>query len=141
MFCSIFTRGYTQANIQIQEFPIILTNIKTVNSPLTDPDKMLLVGEWSERGMPWLIKITDVYDTGKLEVGLYNTYSPTPIQVELANWFKLGNLLSIYIEIKDPDYPGSYFKLNYVPERDVLVGTAYNALQNAVYSLEMIRER
>ena len=102
----------------------------------TDPDKYLLVGEWSKTGTPYLIKITGVFDIGKLEVGYYGAQK---IEIEKANWAKTGTLLSVYIELQDPEYPGSNFKLNYIPERDVLVGRYYDAMEGMEYPVEFIR--
>ncbi len=105
----------------------------------TDPDKNLLIGEWSQMGTPYFIKITGVLDTGKLDAAFYDPNYPVKIEIEKANWTKTGTLLSIYIELQDPEYPGSSFKLNYIPERDVLVGTYFNALTGMVYPMEFNR--
>ena len=93
----------------------------------TDPDKNLLTGEWSETGTPNLIKITGVDESGRLQIGFFN---PKSITVLKSNWIKNGNLLSVYIELQDEKYMNSNFKLNYVPERDMLVGEFYDAMQD-----------
>jgi len=118
-------------------FGFILDKTKEIK-PNTDPDKNLLLGEWSKVGTPYLIKITGALEDGKLAVDYFN---PKKIEIEKANWLKRGTLLSVYIELQDPDYPGSNFKLNYIPERDVLVGDYFDASEGIFYPVEFVRIR
>lgn len=108
-------------------------NIETVHDP------NLLIGEWSQTGTPMIIKITGVLETGKLEVVVYYSNSSHKFEIEKANWQKSGTLLTVYIEFQDPEYPGSNFKLNYIPERDVLAGGYYDATEGMKDPVEFIR--
>src|SRR5204863_8524751 len=119
MAITVFVMGYYQKNTRERETDLVSTNHENISlKSITNPDKTLLIGEWSKTGTPYLIKIAGLLDTGKLEVAYYNPnyYEPAnsgrKIEIEKANWTKTGTLLSVYIELQDADYPGSNFKLN-----------------------------
>lgn len=132
----VFTMGY-QLNTKVSDSDLASTNQElTRNKSKTDPDKNLLIGEWSQTGTPNLIKITGVLENGKLES---EVYTPTKIEIEKANWSKIGNSLSIYIELQSEKYPGSNFKLNYIPNRDVCVGEYFQVIDSTTNSVEFIR--
>jgi hypothetical protein len=49
-------------------------------------------------------------------------------------------LLSAYVEFEDDVYQGSFYKLRYNPEKDMLVGEYYDAIQRITYHVEFTRK-
>jgi hypothetical protein len=101
-------------------------------------DQRLLVGEWSRTETPCLIKITEALDNGKLELTYFNLKS---INTGKAYWLIKGTFLSIYVELLDENNPGSYYKLNYNSERDILVGDYFDVVDGLTYPVEFVRTK
>lgn len=101
-------------------------------------DKRLLIGEWTRTDAPYQIKITDALESGKLEVTYFN---PKLIPIGKAYWTKIETILSVYIELQDENYPGSYYKLNYNTERDILVGQYFQSADGPAFPVEFVRTK
>jgi hypothetical protein len=101
-------------------------------------DQRLLVGEWSRTETPCQIKITEVLDNGKLELTYFNLKL---INTGKTYWLIKGTFLSLYIELLDENNPGSYYKLNYNVERDVLVGDYFEVIDGITYPVEFVRTK
>jgi hypothetical protein len=101
-------------------------------------DQHLLVGEWSRTETPCQIKITEVLDNGKLELSYFNVKS---INTGKAYWLIKGTFLSLYVELLDENNPGSFYKLNYNTERDILVGDYFQVVDGLTYPVEFVRTK
>ena len=109
-----------------------------IKKPDQTVDKRLLIGEWTRTDAPCQIKITDALESGKLELAYFN---PKAIDLGKAYWTKTETILSVYIELRDETYPGSYYKLNYNMERDLLVGQYFQAEGGAAFPVEFMRTK
>ncbi len=49
-------------------------------------------------------------------------FNPNPINVGSVNWEQSYGNLKVIIELRDINYPGSNYTLNYLPDRDMLAG-------------------
>ena len=101
-------------------------------------DKNLLAGDWVRTDASYLIKINKVSEDGTLETQYFN---PKPINVGKANWEESHGNLTITVELRDVNYPGSTYTLSYLPDRDVLAGEYYQAVQGATFYVEFVREK
>jgi hypothetical protein len=101
-------------------------------------DQRLLVGEWSRTETPIQIKIKEVLDNGKLELSYFNVKS---INTGKAYWLIKGTFLSLYLELLDENNPGSFYKLNYNSERDILVGDYFEVVDGLTYPVEFVRTK
>jgi hypothetical protein len=101
-------------------------------------DQRLLVGEWSRTETPIQIKITEVLDNGKLELSYFNVKS---INTGKTFWLIKGTFLSLYVELLDENNPGSFYKLNYNSERDILVGDYFEVVDGLTYPVEFVRTK
>jgi hypothetical protein len=101
-------------------------------------DQGLLVGEWSRTETTIQIKITEVLDNGKLELSYFNVKS---INTGKAYWLIKGTFLSLYVELLDENNPGSFYKLNYNSERDILVGDYFEVVDELTYPVEFVRTK
>ena len=95
-----------------------------------------LKGRWLRPDGGYVIEIKSVDDNGKLDAGYFN---PRPIHVGKAEAKQEGSATKVFIELQDVNYPGSTYTLTYVPERDLLAGVYYQALQKL--SFEVYFER
>jgi len=100
-----------------------------------DPDK--LAGKWLRPDGGYIIEILNVHDEGTLEAAYYN---PQPINIARAEWKEEDNRLKIFIKFDDVNYPGSTYTLDYFPDRDLLIGAYFQAVQQQSYYVEFIRK-
>ena len=104
----------------------------------TIPDKNKLVGEWTRTDASYQIKITELLDDGTMKAGYFN---PKSIKVGSAMWAFADGVLKIYIELKDENYPGSNYNLIYDPERDLLSGKYFQAVERVTYDVGFARAK
>jgi len=101
-------------------------------------DKGLLVGEWSRTESRCQIKITKALDNGKLELTYFD---PKSINIGKAYWLMKGTFMSLYVELQDEVSPGSFYKLNYNIERDILVGDFFDSIDETNHIVEFVRTK
>jgi hypothetical protein len=101
-------------------------------------DKNLLKGVWGRRDGLGEINISEVIDNGVLKATFYN---PKLINIEKSTWLNSSGVLRIHILFREDNYPGSTFSLNYIAEKDVLVGVYFDAVTNESYTVTFDRVR
>ena len=109
----------------------------TVSSNGKSANKNLLAGDWVRTDASYLIKIIKVNFDGTLDAQYFN---PKPINVGSATWEERHGSLTITVELRDVNYPGSIYTLSYLPDRDVLAGDYFQAVQNLNFYVEFIRK-
>ena len=102
------------------------------------PDRNLLIGDWIRTDASYLIKINNVINVGTLNAQYFN---PKPINVESATWEENYGDLKMLIVLRDVNYPGSKYTLNYLPDRDVLAGEYFQAVQGLNFYVEFFRNK
>lgn len=116
----------------------ISKNGNKVSSEREGPDKNLLVGDWIRTDASYLIKISKFNNDGSLDAQYFN---PKPINVESANWEESYGNLKMVVILRDVNYPGSKYTLNYLPDRDILAGDYFQAVQGLNFYVEFIRNK
>jgi hypothetical protein len=101
-------------------------------------DKTLLVGNWIRTDADYKIQITEVNDEGNMKAGYFN---PSSIHVAHANVKRDGDMLQMFIELRDQNYPGSNYQLNYIKDRDVLSGEYFQAVERRTYKVEFAKQK
>lgn len=96
----------------------------------------LLKGIWGRTEGPGEINISEVVDNGVLKATFYN---PKLINIEKAVWTNSSDVLRIYILLREDNYLGSSFSLNYIAEKDILLGVYFDALTNESYTTSFKR--
>ena len=109
-----------------------------VSKTINKPDNKLLVGNWLRTDAGYRILISEVNDDGTLASQYFN---PNPINVGKANWEESNGSLKIIIELRDVNYPGSTYTLNYIPDRDILAGEYYQAVEGLTFYVEFTRDK
>ena len=100
--------------------------------------KNLLVGDWVRTDAGYLVKIINVNQDRTLDAQYFN---PNPINVGKANWEESYGSLKIIIELRDVNYPGSTYTLSYLPDRDILAGDYYQAVEGITFYVEFTRNK
>lgn len=75
---------------------------------------------------------------GKATVGYYN---PRSIRVSRAEARREGNLVGLFVELNDVNYPGSTYTLGYEATTDQLKGIYFQAVERAQYEVVFVRRR
>jgi hypothetical protein len=101
-------------------------------------DKNVLVGNWFRTDADYRIQISKINEEGTL---VANYYNPNPINVGKADWEESYGYLKIIIELRDVNYPGSTYTLSYLPDRDILAGDYYQAVEGLTFYVEFARRK
>lgn len=99
-------------------------------------DKNLLKGIWERTDAAGELKISEILPNGALRCTFTN---PKSITIEKAVWSNTSDVLRIHILFREDSYPGSSFSLNYIAEKDQLLGTYFDALTNESYAVSFKR--
>jgi hypothetical protein len=101
-------------------------------------DSAKLVGSWTRTDAPYEIRIMEISNGGNMLAGYFN---PKSINVGRANWANVNGALNVYIELRDENYPGSNYVLQYLPEQDVLAGKYFQAVEGVTYDVGFTRKK
>ncbi len=93
-------------------------------------------GRWQRSDGDYVIDIRKVEAGGKLTVVYLN---PRPINVARAEASMAGDTLTVFVELRDVNYPGSIYQLRYDPAADRLRGTSFQAALRETYDVEFTR--
>jgi len=99
-------------------------------------DKYVLVGSWQRPDGGYILKVDEVRDDGSLIAAYYN---PNQIEVGRTEWNIYNNEIKVYFELISANYNGSNYNLVYLPDRDILAGEYYQAVQKKKYYVEFPR--
>jgi hypothetical protein len=121
---------------------LFLTSCTTEKKPQADKsletiDPGKLTGRWLRPDGGYIIEIINVHNEGTFEARYLN---PRSINISRAEWKTEDNRLKIYIEFDDVNYPGSNYTLDYFPDRDLLIGAYFQAIQQQSFYVEFIRQ-
>ncbi len=101
-------------------------------------DAQRLAGHWVRPDGGYVLTLSDIKKDG----GLKATYSnPRPIKVFHAKWSRKEGKLHVFVELRDVNYPGSKYHVQYDPASDRLRGTYFQAVEQQTYSIEFVRSR
>ncbi|BBO78553.1 hypothetical protein DSCW_59700 [Desulfosarcina widdelii] len=95
-----------------------------------------LIGRWQRIDGGYVIDVRQVEPDGSIDARYLN---PRTINVSQANASTLKGYLKIFLELSDVGYPGSTYTLIYDPEKDILLGTYYQAVQRQNYDVIFVR--
>jgi len=113
------------------------TSSVSSNTP-AKADQNLLVGRWTRTDSEgaYVIEIKSAGAEGKLEANYFN---PNPIKVGHAEWQQKNGKLIVIVELRDVNYPGSTYTLNFFPSENRMAGNYYQAVQGQNFEVEFIR--
>jgi hypothetical protein len=96
-----------------------------------------LVGRWLRPDGGYVLEIRAVSPEGRVDASYFN---PGPINVARAEAGRGGDFVTLLVELRDVNYPGSTYRLSYDADRDVLEGTYYQAALQQTYDVSFERQ-
>ncbi len=129
----VFWRNFTAEKVTKDT----ITTPPATNVP-AKPDQDRLIGRWvrTDSNGNYIIEISSATSTGNLEASYFN---PNPIKVGHAEWQKKNGSVEVIIELRDVNYPGSTYTLNFNPSENRLSGNYYQAVQGTNFDVEFAR--
>jgi hypothetical protein len=97
-----------------------------------------LPGYWSRTDAAYVLELKDISMDGTLKAAYFN---PRSINVSRAEWKRKDGKMSLFVELRDINYPGSSYTLTYDPRSDRLSGSYYQAVQKETFPVEFIRRK
>jgi hypothetical protein len=95
-----------------------------------------LEGRWQRDDGGYIIDIRRAEAGGKLTAAYLN---PRPINVARAEASMTGDVLKVFVELRDVNYPGSTYQLTYDPADDRLKGSYFQAALQETYEVAFAR--
>jgi hypothetical protein len=95
-----------------------------------------LKGRWLRDSGGYIIEIRSVGPGGKLEAAYFN---PKSIHVGKAEASRQGEVLKVFVELRDVNYPGSTYTLAYDAKGDRLVGRYFQAVAGETFDVYFVR--
>jgi hypothetical protein len=107
-------------------------------STAVKPDYNQLAGDYLRSDGVYTLKILSVSADGKLDAAYFN---PNPIHVGKAEWVFKNNSFFIMVELRDVNYPGSKYTLQYFPSDRQLAGNYFQAVEKVNYDVVFVRKK
>jgi hypothetical protein len=102
----------------------------------TAPGFEKLTGSWLRPDGGYILEVRSVSPEGVVDAAYLN---PRPIRVARAEASRMGDGMTLFVELRDVNYPGSTYRLIYDRGRDMLTGTYFQALQQQTFDVEFVR--
>ncbi len=116
----------------------VISDKVIAESKSIQPDSSFILGRWKRLDGGYVIEIRKADIKGRLDVSYFN---PNPINVGRALWTIKDNRLIVMVELKDDNYPGSTYGLEYVQKEDKLYGKYFQAVEQKTYDVVFEREK
>ena len=100
------------------------------------PDGQRLVGRWVRPDGGYVLHVQEAAKDGTLKAAYSN---PRPINVAKAEWRQKDGALTVFVELRDVNYPGSTYTLQYEPASDRLKGKYFQAVERQTFAVEFVR--
>jgi hypothetical protein len=101
-------------------------------------DVQLLEGRWVRPDGGYILEFWDIKKDGSVSAAYYN---PRPINVFSAKWSRGEGKINLFVELRDVNYPGSKYNLQYEPKSDRLKGTYFQAVEKQTFNIEFMRAK
>jgi hypothetical protein len=101
-------------------------------------DEQRLAGRWVRPDGGYVLELKEIGKDGTVKAAYFN---PRPINVSRAEIRRSEAEITVFIELRDVNYPGSTYNLRYNPGIDRLTGTYFQAVQGETYRIEFIRAK
>lgn len=118
--------------------PVLAQAGKTPKQSPGETDAQRLIGRWVRPDGGYILELREVHKDGGLSAAYFN---PRPIKVSQAVWTRQEGKISVLVELRDVNYPGSNYNLEYIPESDRLQGTYFQALERQWFDVQFMRSK
>jgi hypothetical protein len=99
-------------------------------------DVQRLEGRWVRPDGGYILELRDIKKDGSLMAAYFN---PRPIKVFSAKWSLEDGRINLFVELRNFNYPGSKYNLQYEPRADRLKGTYFQAVERQTFNIEFVR--
>lgn len=99
-------------------------------------DKNLIRGNWQMDDSAIELQVLELLKNGGLEVNYSNSKL---VFIEKAGWTQSSDVLRLFVIYRQDDKPGYSLSLNYVADKDLLVGIYVDGLDNKSYNVTFRR--
>ena len=96
-----------------------------------------LIGRWLRSDGGYVLEIRRAEPDGRLDAAYLN---PRSIHVARAEWHREGDSLTLFIELRDVNYPGSTYRLAFSPGSDRLAGRYFQAVEHQTFDVMFVRQ-
>lgn len=114
----------------IQLLLFIFLGSQLVFAANSQSDFQSLKGKWQRPDGGYILEINSIEKDGKMNAGYFN---PNSIHIAKAEASRADGKIKVFIELRDVNYPGSNYHLNYDLEKDILTGTYFQAVAREEY--------
>ena len=101
-------------------------------------DAQRLVGRWVRSDGGYVLEFREVHEGGSIKAAYFN---PRPINVSQAVWARRGGNITLLVELRDVNYPGSTYNLEYDAKSDRLKGTYFQAVERQTFDVQFMRAK
>jgi len=101
-------------------------------------DFQRLEGRWVRPDGGYVLDLAEIKKDGSLKASYFN---PRPINVSKTAWSRNEGQIMLFVELRDVNYPGSRYNLQYDPKSDRLTGTYFQAVEKQTFSIEFVRAK
>ena len=99
-------------------------------------DAQILEGRWIRPDGGYVLELGEIKKDGSLKASYFN---PRPIKVFSTKWSRKEGKINVFVELRDINYPGSKYNLQYDPKSDRLKGTYFQAVEKQTFDIEFVR--
>ena len=95
-----------------------------------------LTGRWQRPDGGYIIEVRSIEPGGRMNAAYFN---PRPINVAKAEASQSDGTVSVFIELRDVNYPGSTYRLTYDSADDCLKGIYFQAALGQTFDVYFVR--
>ncbi|MBL0142352.1 MAG: hypothetical protein IPP91_09745 [Betaproteobacteria bacterium] len=103
-----------------------------------DADFQRLEGRWRRSDGGYVLELREIGKDGRASATYFN---PRPIKVFRAEASRTNGRMAVFVELRDVNYPGSTYRLQYDAATDRLQGTYFQAVEKQTFAVEFSRVR
>lgn len=107
-----------------------------VKGPLDGTEFKIMEGRWVRPDGGYILELRAINKDGSLTATYFN---PRPIKVFHSQVSRKEGKITLFVELRDINYPGSTYYLTYDPTADRLHGTYFQAVERQTFSIEFVR--
>jgi hypothetical protein len=127
-----------QAGTSPAVVPKAAANASNEPAPAAPPKPAfeILTGRWQRPDGGYIIEVRSVEPGGRMNAAYFN---PRPINVAKAEASQIDGTVSVFIELRDVNYPGSTYRLTYDSADDCLKGIYFQAALGQTFDVYFVR--
>jgi hypothetical protein len=100
------------------------------------PDLEKLKGKWERPDGGYVLEVRGIDAEGRVDAAYFN---PAPIHVARGLAYREAGMTKLFIELRDVNYPGCTYALEFDAKNDQLFGQYFQATMNQTYDIVFVR--